>query len=239
MLRKEQNTQINPATFGVNPTNRVWVIGKMVHQQTHTLIAGTTGSGKSVLLNSIIWSYLSYPDYNVFIDLKRVELVRYKNHPRTLAYVNRPEQVIPALDSLIQRMENRYDEMEREGTVLSDRPRVNVIIDELADLLTYKGVEERIVKLMRLGRASRIHLLMATQSPNRKVLTATIQQNVTCAIALRCKSAIESRQVIGVGGAENLPRYGKGLLSDADGIREVTIPMTPEEDIISRVKYGI
>ena len=225
-------------TFGVGKDRPVWAIGKEIHRQTHTLIAGTTGSGKSVLLNSIIWSYLAYPDYYLFIDLKRVELVRYKNHPRTLGFVKLPDQVIPALDSMIQRMEDRYTEMEKTGKVKSDRPHIHIIIDELADLLTYKGVEERITKLMRLGRAANIHLLMATQSPNRKVITANIQQNLTCAIALRCKSAIESRQIIGVAGAENLPKYGTGLLCDTDGIREVTIPMTSEEDITRRVMYG-
>lgn len=197
----------------------------------HSLIAGTTGSGKSVLLNSVICEGLKR-DYDFwFIDLKRVELNQYKKTKNCLAYATEPEQAISLLDDIIDDMDEEYERMEARGVKETDRPHRYLVIDELADLVSTKGVLDKIVKIGRLGRAAHIHTIGATQDPSRSTLSAQLMQNITCAVALRCLTSIESRQIIGVDGAETLPMYGKGYISTYAGVRKVDIPLTPEEEI--------
>ena len=204
---------------------------------THTLIAGTTGSGKSVMLNTIIYNIIrSGRGLMYLIDLKRVELAIYKRE--AVGLYTEPEEVVPALASIVSLMEDRYRRMERKGLLLTDEQPIYVIIDELADLVSIKGVMPLLVKLGRLGRAAKIHTVCATQDPSRKTLAAAYMQNVTTAIALRCRSDIESRQIIGVSGAECLPKYGKGIMWDADGIRQIDIPLTPREDIVNYLEWS-
>ena len=189
----------------------------------HTLIAGTTGSGKSVLLNKAI-TYID--DYTSgiceFFDLKRVELSEYRDHVFCLDYITEPEDVLEALDAMIYLMDQRYKRMVGKS---SDECPIYIVVDELADMLTVDGSLERLVKIGRLGRASNIHLLCATQDPSRHTLPAQLMQNFTCTIALRCRSSIESRQIIGVPGAETLPKHGYGYRWDADGIQKFAIPL--------------
>ena len=192
----------------------------------HTLIAGTTGSGKSVLLNDVL-SRLSYTvdGFCSFFDLKRVELIDYKYDVGLCSnYISEPEDVLEELDFLIFLMEGRYEDMASRGLKKYDGYHHYIVIDELADMITIEGVLERLVKIGRLGRAANIHLLCATQDPSRRTLPAQLMQNFTCTVALRCRSAIESRQIIGVPGAELLPKYGYGYRWDADGIEKFAIP---------------
>lgn len=206
----------------------------LVQGTAHTLIAGTTGSGKSVLLNSILYSIIKdglvRNDWShfVMIDTKRVELKPYKNLCTTIKYVTEPEDVVDALDYVIAEMDDRYECMEGKE---SKEPTMYVVIDELADVLSTKGILERIVKIGRLGRAARIHLLMCTQDPSRKTLSAQIMQNMTTCVALRCKDVTESKQIIGRPGAERLPKHGKVIVSDSDGYRTINVPLVPDEDI--------
>jgi len=193
----------------------------------HALIAGTTGSGKSVALNSIIYEILQRHPLTaqmVLFDLKRVELKRYKDAPHTLGFFSEPFQVIDALDNINNVIDERY----RKDEATSD---VYVIIDELADTLSVKGALERVVRIGRIGRAARVHLICATQDPSRRTLKAQLMQNFTLCIALRCRSAIESRQIIGSKGAEALPQYGYGIQWDARGTREIEIKMVSDEKI--------
>lgn len=206
----------------------------LVRNTAHTLIAGTTGSGKSVLLNTILYSIIKHDlitsDFAEFvmIDTKRVELKQYRKYPFTIEYETEPERVPALLDRVISMMDDRYAEMEKKETT---EGHVYVVIDELADLLDTKGVLERIVKIGRLGRAAHIHLLMCTQDPSRNTLTAQIMQNMTTCVALRCKDTTESRQIIKKDGAERLPRHGKAIVSDNDGYRSIKIPVIPDDDI--------
>lgn len=212
-------------------TMKKWLVDEVM--SSHTLIAGTTGSGKSVLLNDLLIAINSYSsEYGdpicVFFDLKRVELCQYKLLKGFCAgYVTEPRQVLSALDWAIDKMEARYREM--NGRKKSSRSPLILVIDELADLVSIKGALDRLIKIGRLGRAANVRLLCATQDPSRRTLSAQFMQNVTCSIALRCRSAIESRQIIGVPGAELLPRYGKALVYTPSGLDEFEIPYVPEE----------
>lgn len=206
----------------------------LVQNTAHTLIAGTTGSGKSVLLNTVLYSLIKaniiegQTSNFIMIDPKRVELKLYRNCPVCWRYVTEPEQVPGALDYAIEIMEDRYTNMpgkEYQGS------HIYIVIDELADILSTPGVLERIVKIGRLGRAAHIHLLMCTQDPSRTTLSAQIMQNITTSVALRCKDVTESKQIIRTSGAENLPKHGKAIVSDPDGYHTIKIPFTPDEDI--------
>lgn len=198
----------------------------------HTLIAGTTGSGKSVLLNQIILGLKDRDCLLDFIDLKRVELNQYKNLDGTMGYITEPEDVLKELWFVCKLMDERYQNMVGKKT---DEMHIYIVIDELADLLTVKGVIDPLIKIGRLGRAAGIHLLCATQDPSRHTLSAQLMQNFTCKIALRCEDIIESRQVINMPGAEQLPKYGYGILKDADGVEKFQIPYISDEEILARV----
>ena len=203
--------------------------------EPHVLIAGTTGSGKSVMLNSMIYTAMrTAVDAFYFIDLKRTELRTYKKLYNCAWLCNERAEVIPLLDLVIKEMHKRFKKM--RGKIYDGDP-IYVFIDELAHLVNTNDRKQdnatisRLAEIGRLGRAANVHLICATQDPSRKTLPASLMQNFTCTLALRCRSSIESRQIVGVAGAEKLPRYGKGYLWSAEGISEVAIPMTPDEDI--------
>lgn len=199
----------------------------------HALIAGTTGSGKSVLLNGVICEGLNRDVEFWFIDLKRVELNQYKKTYNCLRYVTEPEEVMPLLDDIIDDMDDEYERMESLGIKESTRPHRYLVIDELADLVSTKGVLDKLVKLGRLGRAAHIHMIGATQDPSRYTLSAQLMQNITCSVALKCKTSIESKQIVGVAGAEMLPPHGKGLITTYGGVKKVDIPFISEDEINS------
>lgn len=210
--------------------------------ETHILIGGTTGSGKSVLINGFVYTLLHYSAGQlglIIIDPKRIDFVKYKKLPQVLMYANTPEKALKALNAAADIMERRFRYCERKHLdKYTDYP-IYVIIDEFADLLTVKGVKEKIIQLGRLARAANIHLLIATQNPSRKVICAEIQTNFPTQIALRCRTAIEARQVIGEPGAELLPMYGTALYySPRNGcVEPVTVPKIPDEEIQRIIKY--
>ena len=198
-----------------------------VRGSAHTLVAGTTGSGKSVLLNELLVLLHSQTDSHcIFYDLKRVELIPFKKLDFCLDYITEPEDVVSSLDWAINLMEKRYQTM--KGKTFKG-VQIYLVVDELADMVTIRGVLERLVKIGRLGRAAGIHMLCATQDPSRRTLHAQLMQNFTCTIALRCRSSIESRQIIGVPGAELLPKHGEAYIWDADGARRIKIPYMSED----------
>lgn len=205
-----------------------------------TLIAGRPGSGKSVLTSGMMFRLTGYdPSYVhiIIFDLKRVEMARWEDFPHVTGVVTEPEDVNPMLDKIIDRMECRYKDMKKRRLLQSDHRFIYVIIDELAQVLRVKGAEERIDQLLRLARAANIRLVMATQNPSRQNIPACIQQNVACAVGLRCRNAIESRQIIGVKGCETLPRYGKAYVETADGLFLIDIPMVTDEEIQEQLDY--
>lgn len=205
-----------------------------------TLIAGRPGSGKSVLTSAMMYRLTGYDPtlINIIIfDLKRVEMARWEDFPHIKGVVTEPEDVNSMFDSIIETMNSRYRDMKRRKLLQSDHRLIYVIIDELAQVLRVKGAEERIDELLRLARAANIRLVMATQNPSRSNIPACIQQNVACAVGLRCRNAIESRQIIGVKGCETLPRYGKAYVETADGLFLIDIPFVTNEEIEEQLNY--
>ncbi|MCR5719713.1 MAG: DNA translocase FtsK [Lachnospiraceae bacterium] len=206
-------------------------IGKM----PHVLIAGATGSGKSVCINTIIMSilYKSHPDdvKMIMIDPKVVELSIYNDIPHLLTpVVTDPKKASAALHWGVTEMENRYrlfadlhvrdlksynekvEEMKKEGAnnVPMKLPQILIIVDELADLMMVspKEVEESICRLAQLARACGIHLVIATQRPSVDVITGLIKANMPSRIAFAVTSGVDSRTILDMVGAEKL--LGKG-----------------------------
>ena len=184
-------------------------------KQPHLLIAGSTGSGKSVLINSLIYTAL-YQSPNrckfILIDPKRVELVDYKVLPHTISYSSEILNILKALQYSVDLMEKRYKQMQRQRIKKSNDTDIYIIIDEYADLIIQakKQVEPHIIRLSQLGRAANIHLILATQRPTKDIITGAIKVNLDSRIALRCSTAQDSRNILDAKGAETLPRYGYG-----------------------------
>ncbi len=213
-------------------------------QQHHLLIAGCSGSGKSVLINTLIHTLLLKSPATLelmLIDPKRVELSDYRKLPHTVGYASEHSDIIKLLQSAVDIMERRYKETQRKGLKEYEGKHLYIIFDEFGDLMTTskKQVEPLIIRLAQLGRAARIHLILATQNPSRQTITAGIKVNITASVALRCREPIESRMIIGSKGAELLPRYGQGYYITPDHTvpQLIPIPLTQSQDLRQRVEW--
>ena len=178
--------------------------------QTHLLIAGASGAGKSVVINGIMHALLhDTPDADRFIliDLKKVELSEYKGIPHVAGYADDAPAAIQALQSALDMIEARYTDMQRRHLRMYDGSHYYVIIDELADLMTTAGkqAEPLLQRISQIGRGARCHLIMATQSPITKVITTPIKVNITASLGLMTRSAQDSRNIIYRTGCEKLP----------------------------------
>ena len=211
-------------------------------KQAHLLIAGSTGSGKSVLINSLIYTAL-YKSPNecrfILIDPKRVELVDYKLLPHTISYSSEILNILKALQYSVDLMEKRYKQMQRQRIKKSNDTDIYIIIDEYADLIIQakKEIERYIIRLSQLGRAANIHLILATQRPTRDVVTGAIKVNLDSRVALRCSTAQDSRNIIDMKGAETLPRYGYGYYKTPAELKLISIPMIDPRELAERVKW--
>lgn len=213
-------------------------------QETNTLIAGTVGSGKSTLVHGIIHAIMAncnpFDQVNgcrlYLADPKKVELYRYRVLPHTAAYADEPDSILCMLDRLIEIMNYRYEDMRKRGITKWDKGQIVLIIDELADLMTTHKAkfELKLAKIMQLSRAAGIHVIACTQSPARAVLPARSQILYTCKIGLKCATAIESRQAIGMPGCEKLPKYGCGIVV-RNSAETMAMPMIPEDMINARI----
>lgn len=211
-------------------------------KQPHLLIAGATGSGKSVVINGLVYTAMYDSPAAVqfiLIDPKRVELVDYKPLPHTLMYASEPGEMVKALEKAMEITESRYKAMQRQRVKKYPGGALYVIIDELADLMTTarRQVQPLIQRLAQVGRAANVHIIAATQCPLATVIPTPIKVNFDSRVALRTRSAQDSRNILGLTGCELLPRYGQGYYMTPDGLKLYNIPMQPQEDINALVKY--
>jgi len=197
----------------------------------HLLIAGATGSGKSVCIHSIISSFLLKNSPAslrlVLIDPKRVELARYNGIPHLLTpVITDHKKVLPVLRWIINEMNRRYDLLSAyqardiEGYNLKTLnkkeeplPYIVLIIDELADLMMYYGrdLETFIIRIAQMARATGIHLIVSTQRPSVEVITGLIKANITARIAFQVASQVDSRTILDIAGADKLLGHGDML----------------------------
>ncbi|MBO4872129.1 MAG: DNA translocase FtsK [Lachnospiraceae bacterium] len=202
----------------------------------HLLVAGTTGSGKSVFLNSLILSilYRAKPEevQMIMVDPKKVELVDYNGIPHLrIPVVTEPNLAADALNGAVKEMTGRYKKfadlnvrdiksynakIRENPEEYSDReilPQIVIIVDEFADLMmtASKDVEQAVVRLAQLARAAGIHLVIATQRPTANVITGLIKSNIQSRVALTVASGLDSRTILDMNGAEKLLGHGDML----------------------------
>jgi len=223
------------------------VVGDL-YSMPHLLIAGTTGSGKSVCINTIILSllYKLGPDKCKFIliDPKMLELSTYEGIPHLLCpVITEAKKAASVLGWVVKEMESRYRLMTRVGVRNIDgynskhkfpMPYIVVIVDEMSDLMLVAGkeIEGYIQKLSQMARAAGIHIIMATQRPSVDVITGTIKANFPTRISFQVTSKIDSRTILGEQGAEQL--LGKGdmlYMSSANKIVRIHAPFVSENEI--------
>lgn len=208
----------------------------------HLLIAGATGSGKSVVLHGIISSLLVRQPRPLlaFVDLKKVEMIEYKGLYNCFAYADTAGGAMDLLTAIRSEMLTRYDVMTRKRLKKWTGKPLYIVIDEYAELLidSKKKCVPLIQSIAQLGRASGIHLLMATQCPLARVIPTEIKLNFDGLLALRTRSAQDSRNIIGVAGAETLPRYGKGIFLSPDLLEpaRVALPMVDDSARMKLIK---
>ena len=233
----------------------------------HLLIAGTTGSGKSVCINSLIISmlYKASPDEVRFlmIDPKAVELTEYNGMPHMLVpVVTDPRKASGALGWAVSEMMKRYkifsecnvrnlqgynhlaasqDYQDENGQPMPSMPQIVIIIDELADLMMAapKEVEDSICRLAQLARAAGMHLVVATQRPSVDVVTGLIKANIPSRIALTVSNAVDSRTILDAGGAEKLLGNGDMLFAPVGSTKPLRVQgcYVSDDEISSIVEF--
>ena len=235
-----------PIALGKNISG-IPIVGDLA-SMPHLLIAGTTGSGKSVCINTIILSllYRHTPDKCKFIliDPKMLELSTYEGIPHLLCpVITEAKKAASVLGWVVKEMENRYRLMTKEGVRNIDgynakhvlaMPYIVVVVDEMSDLMLVAGkeIENYIQKLSQMARAAGIHIIMATQRPSVDVITGTIKANFPTRISFQVTSKIDSRTILGEQGAEQL--LGKGdmlYMSSANRIVRIHAPFVSDIEI--------
>ena len=223
------------------PSGRVYSLYRDMLEQPHLLVAGATGSGKSVVINGMIYTALYHSPAAaqfILIDPKRVELVEYRNLPHTLVYVSEPAEMVDALRYALTVTERRYKAMQTRRERRYNGGAVYVIIDELADLMTTnkREVMPLLQRLCQIGRAANVHVIAATQCPLSAVIPTPIKVNFDSRVALRTRSKQDSRNILERPGCELLPRYGQGYYMTPEGLTLYNIPMisdTARETLIN------
>lgn len=231
----------------IRPAGEYYSIYRDALNQPHLLIAGATGSGKSVLVNALIYTALyKFPGDDqdgaqfILIDNgKGTEMIDYKDLPHTLRYAFTLEESISALSYGLSIAKSRFADMRKRRLKTYDGGDVYIFIDEFASLILNgkKRVSDLVQDIAQLGRAAKVHIVLCTQCPLAKVIPTEIKVNFDARFALRTRSAQDSRNILGVSGCELLPRYGQGYYYTPDGMDLYQIPMISDADIAARVAH--
>ena len=257
--------QGGPLEFAIGRDSEGAPVVADLARMPHMLVAGTTGSGKSVLINAIIMSLImrTTPEQVrlILVDPKRVEFSCYAGLPHLyVPVVTEPRQAASALQWAVTEMDRRLKVFERAGArdvkvynrmvtdgKLADQenppkpmPYLVIVIDELSDLMMVAGkdVEASVVRIAQLARAAGIHLVLATQRPSADVVTGLIKSNVDTRVALKVSSSIDSRVILDQTGAERLMGRGDMLFRKSGGVlRRVLGAYASDEEIESVVSF--
>ena len=249
-----------PVAIGKNISGEIIV--KSLSKMVHLLVAGSTGSGKSVFLHSLIMSlmYRHSPEELRFImiDPKRVEFAMYNRMPHLMLpeVVSDTSKAINALNWAVKEMERRYQLLVDNGCQKIDQynnldkvkkgeerklPYLVIVVDELAELMgvAKKDVEGKIQRITQLGRASGIHMVVATQRPSVDIVTGVIKNNMPTRIAFSLSSAVDSRTILDEVGAEKLLGQGDMLYGGQDSNQKIRLQaaFVPDNEIRATIQY--
>ena len=242
------------------PTGQVWDLFEDMLSQPHLLIAGATGSGKSVAINGLLNTLLyrlpndesrtDGPDgaQLILIDPKRVELAAYAKLPHTLAHAAgfNPSAWMDALNRAVRIMDDRYSYMERKHLKMYDRGDLYVVIDEWANVYKNGGKDayKAVLRIISEGRAARVHLIMATQVPKANIIPTEIRENFSARLCLFTNNAMQSRVIMDECGCEDLPDpktagYAQGfyVLPGKGNNQLCTIPYVRDEEINRNIAW--
>ena len=232
----------------VTPGGNVYRFYTDLADRPHLLIAGATGSGKSVAVNGIITSLLMsrspFDCQFTLIDPKKVELIQYASLPHTVRYACEPNDIVRTLQLTIDETDRRFSCMQTNQLKEYNGPDLYVIIDELADLMTTnkKACLPLLQRLAQIGRAAKVHLIACTQNVLAVTIPTVLKCNFSTILGLRTATAQQSRMLIDVPGCEMLPnpkREGKGygFLRDGADLEKHLIYKYPESEIESVINW--
>lgn len=236
------------------PTGKTWDLFTDMLSRPHLLVAGTTGSGKSVAINGLIATLLYRVPVDcidskgtpgaqlILIDPKRVELSKYAKLPHTLAHAagQNPDAWKSAVEKAVSIMDERYRYMERKKLTNYDKGDLYVIIDEWASLYKNKecgkDIYRMVLRLTSEGRAAHVHVILATQIPKADIIPTEIRENFDARLCLRTANALQSRVIMDENGCEDLPfpqdvGYANGYYLKSGKSTLYTIPYVKDDEI--------
>lgn len=236
-----------PTTYR-SPVLSVYTPFRLLADRPHLLIAGATGSGKSVLTNGIIYTLVAihspFRCQFVLIDPKKVELVQFRPLPHVARYASEPEDIIRSLQWATEETDRRFSVMQKAGVKEYTGPHLYVIIDELADLMTTskKSALPLLQRLAQIGRAARVHLVACSQNVLAVTIPTVLKCNFSTIIGLRTATRSQSRYLIDETGCEQLPdpkREGVGYAWVRDGadLSKLRIYKYSDEEIASVIAW--
>jgi len=238
-----QKPTIQTTKVWVTPACQVYTIYETLARSGHCLIAGATGSGKSTVMEGMLYTTIAVNSparaQFILIDLKKVALRHLKNLPHVVSYADTIVTAEEALRMAARRMDARFDQMQRQGVREWQGADLYIVVDECGDLLTSgrkKALTELIQRIGMLGRAAKVHLWLGSQVCTRDIISSAIKANVSTRIALRTATSQESRNICGVSGAEQFPspiQAGKalGLIRNGADIKTWNMPRYTDEQI--------
>lgn len=216
-------------------------------KQSHLLLAGATGSGKSTVINGIIYRLLYHSPAAVqlaLIDIKRVELIDYSRLPHCIEYSDTIPGAIATLNNTIAIIEKRFKAMQSMHLKLFPGPDLYLVIDELADLMTVtpRVITPLLQRITQIGRAARVHAIAATQCPISTVIPTPIKANFPARVALKTATGQDSRNIIGIRGCENFPdpvtdKIAYAYYMHGTGIDLYKLPLIPPEELNRLISY--
>lgn len=230
------------------PGGQIFTLYRQLAERPHLLIAGATGSGKSVALNGILYTLLTKHSPAqckfVLIDPKKVELVQYQDLPHTAKYASETNDIIHALQWAVNETDRRFSCMQHDRVKEYAGSHLYVIIDELADLMTVlkKETLPQLQRLAQVGRAARVHVIACTQNVMAVTIPTVLKCNFPAILGLRTATAQQSRFLIATTGCELLPNpraegRGYGYLRDGADLQKYELHMYQENEIQQLVDY--
>lgn len=230
------------------PSGQVYSPFLRLAERPHLLIAGATGSGKSVALNGIIHSILMtqspFRSQFVLIDPKKVELVQFRDLPHTARYASDHPDIVRALQWAVEETDRRFSSMQVAGVKEYEGPHLYVVIDELADLMVSikKETLPLLQRLAQIGRAARVHVIACTQNVLAVTIPTVLKCNFSTVLGLRTCNAQQSRFLISATGCEMLPdpkREGKGygFVRDGADLEKILIYKYQDADVDAVIRW--